>query len=157
MIWPHLPFLFSPFAPARMPYTPAKSMYSGNTNTYHLYTSLHGQRLFSFMLLWFWTWCCLLCLKVLSPTSPSATILLIFEDPVPASSLWHHLLTSHPWARLRILSMPTIPCFPLSLYYPVPVCRSVFTAYCELLSHILAMYLKYKAGHLYVSSVNRRK
>ena len=53
MIWLHLPFLSSPFKLAHMPYPPAKSMYSGTINTYHLYTNLLSQRPFLFIPFWF--------------------------------------------------------------------------------------------------------
>lgn len=126
-----------------MPYTPAKSIYSG-PSPISTYTPTSKSYFLSCP--WFWTWCFLFCLKVLSQTSPSATLLHILQNQVPVSSLWYHLLTSQPWTGLETSSMPTISCSPLSLYFSVLICRSVFTAYCELLSHILTMYLKCKAG-----------
>ena len=130
-----------------MPYTPDKSVYSGPPPPLSpMYIPASMVRSHFPSCPWFWTWCCLSCLKVLSPLSPSATLLHILQDQVPVSSLQHHFLMSQPWTGSGVSSMLTIPCFPLSLHSPVLICTSAFTVYCKLLSHILTMHFKYKAG-----------
>lgn len=114
-IWPYLPLWLHPFILAHMPYTPAKSIYSGSSPT-STYTPTSKSYFLSCP--WFWTWCFLFCPKVLSQTSPSATLLhpskssssVIFVTPfadVPALDWVRNPLYAHSLMLSSIIILPS--------------------------------------------------